>query len=402
MTIGENKGFRTPAQAGWILLVIATLTAACSGSPSPSPTAKSAEAAKPAATAAVKPAEGAKPAEPAKPAAEAAKPAAGVDFSGKTLRLIVGYPPGGGFDSTARLLGPYLQQTIPGNPTIVIENMPGADSLVAAKTVLSGQVRPDELNIVVYISTLAAKSYLSGGLDGFSVEKESAFLGKPDGAVSPLALCANSKVVKDFDEFMSRGKNLKVASTTGSSNYDVVVKWSQEAGFPIDIVAGYAGTAQMALAFNQGEVDATPSCRDIDLAQNPDWLEKDIITPLFYWAAPAEQLKKLQAQGKYPWFKSALEVKPITPDQKAVLENWNTSNVGSNIYAMHKQTPAPVIDAMRKALKEAVSNPAFVADMEKRQLQVGYQSPEDIEKTVADLEKFTPGARDLMKRLLGV
>jgi len=396
----EIKGlFARHVRSVVALLAVATLTAACSGAPAASPTAKPSEAAKPAPTTA---ADAAKPAEAAKPAADAAKPAAGVDFAGKTVRLIVGYPPGGGFDSTARLIAPVLQQTIPGNPTIVVENMPGADSLIAAKTVLSGPVRPDEVNIVVYISTLTAKSFLAGGLDGFAVEKESAFLGKPDGSVSPLALCANSKVVKSFDEFMSRGRNLKVASTTGSSNYDVMVKWTQEAGFPIDIVAGYAGTAQMALAFNQGEVDATPSCRDIDLAQNPDWLEKDMLTPLFYWAAPAEALKKLQAEGKFPWFKSALDVKPITPDQKAVLENWNASNVGSNIYAMHKGTPAPVLETMRKALKDAVTNPEFVAEMEKRQLQVGYQSPDDINKTVADLEKFTPGARDLMKRLLAI
>jgi tripartite-type tricarboxylate transporter receptor subunit TctC len=399
MTNGDLKRWLRPT---WALAVAALVTAACSGAPAAAPTAKPAEPAKPAEAA--KPAAqptAAKPAEAAKPT-EAAKPAASVDFAGKTVRIIVGYPPGGGFDSTARLLGPVLQQTIPGNPTIVIENMPGADSLIAAKTILSGPVRPDEISIVVYISTLTAKSYLAGGLDGFAVEKESAFLGKPDGSVSPLALCANSKVVKNFDEFVSLGRNLKVASTTGSSNYDVMVKWTKEAGFPIDIVAGYAGTAQMALAFNQGEVDATPSCRDIDLAQNPDWLEKDILTPLFYWAAPAEVLKKAQAEGKYPWFKSALEVKPITPDQRAVLENWNASNVGSNIYAMHKQTPEPVLETMRKALKDAVTKPEFVAEMEKRQLQVGYQSPDDIAKTVADLEKFTPGARELMKRLLAI
>src|SRR5215217_6987798 len=171
----EIKGpFARHVRSVVALLAVVTLTAACSGAPTASPTAKPAEAAKPAPTAAAdaaKPGEAAKPAQPAKPAADAAKPAAGVDFAGKTVRLIVGYPPGGGFDSTARLIAPVLQQTIPGSPTIVVENMPGADSLIAAKTVLSGPVRPDEVNIVVYISTLTAKSFLAGGLDGFAVEK---------------------------------------------------------------------------------------------------------------------------------------------------------------------------------------------------------------------------------------
>ena len=95
-------------------------------------------------------------------------------------------------------------------------------------------------------------------------------------------------------------------------------------------------------------------------------------------------------------------IEQVTPDQRAVLENWNDANVGSNIYAMHKQTPAPVLETMRKALKDAVTRPEFVAEMEKRQLQVGYQSPDDIAKTITDLEKFSPGARDLMKRLLAI
>lgn len=392
------------------LLAVAVFTAACGGSAAPAPTAAPAKPADSKPAAASSPAAAASPGAAASPAAaaaakpaEAAKPVAGgADFSGKTVRIIVGYPPGGGFDSTARILGPVLQQTIPGNPTVVIENMPGADSLVAAKTVLSTAPRPDETNIVVFISTLLAKSYLAGGLDNFAVEKEAVYLGKPDGEQSPLALCANKKVVKDYDEFINRGRNIKVASTTGSSNYDVMLKWTKEAGFPIDIVAGYAGTAQMALAFNQGEVDAVAACRDVDLAQNPDWLEKDMLTPLFYWAVPAETLKKAQAEGKFPWFKSAVEVKQVTPDQKAVLENWNAANVGSNVYAMHKQTPAPVVETLRQAMRAAVTSPAFVEDMKKRQLQVGYQTPDDIAKTVSDLEKFSPAARDLMKRILAI
>jgi tripartite-type tricarboxylate transporter receptor subunit TctC len=335
-------------------------------------------------------------------APSAAKPAGGVDLTGKTVRLVVGYAPGGGFDSTARLLTPYLQQALPGNPTIVVENMPGADSLVAAKTILAGPVRPDDINIVVMISTMLSKSSLAGGLDGFAVEKEAAYLGKPDSYPTILALCAQKKSVKNLEEFMALKKPLKVAALTGGSLYDVLLKWTKEVGFPIDIVSGYAGTAQMVLAFNQGEVEGVAACRDVDLAQNSDWLEKDLITPLFYWHESPATLKKLAAEGRFPWFKQALEAKQVTADQKAVLENVNATNRGSNVYAMHKQTPAPLLETVRAAMKQAVSNPAFVADMEKRQLNAGYMSPDEIDANVKALEKFTPEGRDLMKRLLGV
>jgi hypothetical protein len=387
-------------------LAATLVVAACSSPAAPAP--KAAPTTAPAAPTAAKPAEAAKPAaakptEASKPAAAPEKPAAAAaDLTGKTVRIIVGYAPGGGFDTAARILGPYLQEAIPGKPTIVIENMPGADSLVAAKTVLTGPVRPDEINIVVFIATQLSKSSLGGGVDGFQIENEAAILGKPDSSPTQLALCAHKKTVGSLDEFLASSRPIKVAATTGGSLYDVLLKWTKEAGFPIDLVSGYAGTAQMSLAFNQGEVDATASCRDIDLQQNSDWLEKDLITALFYWAEPPATLKKAQAEGRFPWFKHVLEAKQIAPDHKLVLENINANNKGTNVYAMNKQTPAPIVETMRTAMRQAVSSPGFAADMEKRQLTAGYGSPEEIMASVTALNAFSPDAKEMMKRLLGL
>jgi tripartite-type tricarboxylate transporter receptor subunit TctC len=388
-------------------LAATLVVAACSSPAAPAP--KAAPTSAPAAPTAAKPAEApkpaaaAKPTEAAKPAAEPAKPAAAAaDLTGKTVRIIVGYAPGGGFDTAARILGPYLQEALPGKPTIVIENQPGADSLVAARTVLTGPVRPDEINIVVFISTLLSKSLLAGGIEGFQPENEVAIIGKPDSSPTQLALCAQKKVVGNLDEFLASSRPIKVAATTGGSLYDVLLKWTKEAGFPIDLVSGYAGTAQMALAFNQGEVDATASCRDIDLAQNSDWLEKDLITALFYWAEPPQTLKKLQAEGRFPWFKNVLETKQISADHKLVLENVNANNKGTNVYGMNKQTPAPIVETMRTAMRQAVQSPGFIADMEKRQLTAGYSSSEEIMASVTALNAFSADAKEMMKRLLGV
>jgi hypothetical protein len=135
--------------------------------------------------------------------------------------------------------------------------------------------------------------------------------------------------------------------------------------------------------------------------QNSDWLAKDQITPLFYWAIAADALKKAQGEGRYPWFKNVLDVRQVSADQRSVLENWNNSSVGSNVYAMHKLTPAPVLNTMRTAFMQAVNNPAFLADMDKRQLQAGYQSPQDIEKSIAGVINLSPSGRELLKRMLG-
>jgi tripartite-type tricarboxylate transporter receptor subunit TctC len=329
-----------------------------------------------------------------------ASPAA-VSLKGKTVRLVVGYNPGGGFDSNARVLTPYLQQALPGNPTIVVENLPGADSLVAAKTVLTAPQRGDDVTIVVYVSTLLAKSMIKGGLDGFAPEKESAFLGVPDATPSLIALCAHKSVVRDLDEFLSRAQPIKVGGLTGASYYDALLRWTKEAGFPIDIVFGYAATAPLILAFNRGEVDAMPACRDQDLLQNPDWLQQDSITPLFTYARTPEALKTANAAGKYPWLKNVLDAKPITPELRTTLETLNELNTGTNIYAVSKQVPGAMRDTIQQAFKQAATHPAFVADMEKRQLQVGYRSPEELATILQGIDKLSPSNRELLAKILG-
>jgi hypothetical protein len=186
----------------------------------------------------------------------------------------------------------------------------------------------------------------------------------------------------------------------GTSLYDSLLRWTQDAGFPIEPVFGYAATAQMTLAFNQGEVDAVPSCRDADLAQNPDWLEQGKVTPLFYWDAPSESIKNAQAQGKYPWYKGVLDVKPVSAEQKAVLQTWLSINRGSEVYAVRKQTSPDMLAALRLAFKQAVQNPQFKAAMDQRQLSYGLMAPEEIDQSIIDLSSASPNARDLIKRML--
>jgi hypothetical protein len=380
------------------------LSAACSGAAAPAPAA--APTTPPAATtSAAKPAAAAPTAAPAAapttpPAAAAAAAPANVDFKNRTIHLVVGYAAGGGFDATARVLAPYLSQALPGNPTVVVENQVGADSLLAARTVLSAPPRGQDISVVIFIATLMARSQLTNGIDGFQVEKEAVFLGKPDATATQLGLCAHTEKIQSLDQFLALSTPIKVGGLNGTSLYDTLLRWTQDVGLPIDPVFGYAATAQLTLAFNQGEVDATPSCRDLDLAQNPDWLDKGQITPLFYWDAPSETIKKAQADGKFPWYKNVLDVKQVSADQKDVLQTWLSINRGSNVYAVSKQTPADTTTALRQAFKQAVQNPEFKAAMDQRQLAYGYMAPEDIDQSVVNLDAASPSARDLMKRML--
>jgi hypothetical protein len=323
------------------------------------------------------------------------------DFKGKTVHLVVGYSAGGGFDANARLLAPELQAALPGNPTVVVDNQPGADSLLAAKTVLTQPSKADEVDVVVFVSTLLAKSVLNGGLDGFAIEKQAVFVGMPDGWPEPLALCAHKGTVANLDAFLSRPEPLKVGGLTGSSYYDALLRWVKLAGFPIDPVFGYAATAPLILAFNQGEVDALPACRDQDLQQNPDWLNQDQITPLFGLRGMPVALKQAQAQGRYPWLKDVVDAKPISDQLKATLKAINDLNTGTNVYAVSKQTPPAAQQALQQAFQQAVNTANYKTQMEKRQLEPGYRGPQDIAALIDQINGFSSDEKSQLMMLLG-
>lgn len=387
------KGYRTrQPRSSWLAaplaLVLALVLGCARSTPTASPTAQAA-----AAPAGASPAAGSAGATPAAPPA--------FDFKGKTIHLVVGYTAGGGFDANARVLAPHLASALPGNPTIVVENQPGADSLVAAKTVLSSPQRGDDISVVVYVSTLLAKSVLKGGIDGFVIDQESVFIGMPDSSPQSIALCARKDVVASLDEFLNRTQPIKVGGLTGGSYYDALLRWMKEAGYPVDLVFGYAATAPMILAFNQGEVDAMPACRDQDLQQNPDWLEADKITPLFSFGLIPETLKKAQAQGKYPWLKYVLDDKPVSAELRLALESINDVNAGTNVYAISKTVSPAIRDGLRQGFKQAVNSSGFTADMQKRQLTGGYRSPDEISAILQKVSAYPAGTKDIIARLLG-
>src|SRR3954469_12024312 len=87
-------------------------------------------------------------------------PVAAQSFQGKTVTIVVGFKPGGGYDATARLLARYLPKYLPGTPTVIVQNMPGANSLIAANYVYAA-AKPDGLTIGTFNRNLVIGQLLS-------------------------------------------------------------------------------------------------------------------------------------------------------------------------------------------------------------------------------------------------
>ena len=179
----------------------------------------------------------------------------GQDFySNKTLRIVVGFSSGGGMDIYARAIGRHLGKNIPGKPTVIVENMPGAGSLIAANY-LYNQAKPDGLTIGSWIGGLVLQQVI-GGLKGIEFDaRKFEWIGAPAGDSSSCAVTKSSGI-SSADQWLVAKTPVKIgAMAPGSVTSDIPKILKAALNLPIQIVEGYKGTAEIRAAADSGEVD---------------------------------------------------------------------------------------------------------------------------------------------------
>src|SRR5581483_11126846 len=198
-------------------------------------------------------------------------PAAASDYyAGKSIDFVVGADPGGGYDIYARLIAKHMRRYIPGAPTIVVKNMPGAGSGRAA----------------VFISSVAPKdgravgALMPGAIIGPLLEDKRdaqfdptkvVYIGTADSGVRVCATFANSKI-KTFAD-AQREKTIVGASAAGGSTRDYPYLHNHTAGTKFEVVSGYKGTVDITLAMERGEVDGMCGWDWSSMkSQKADWL----------------------------------------------------------------------------------------------------------------------------------
>ena len=174
-------------------------------------------------------------------------------YQGKTVHIIVGFAAGGGFDTYSRAIARHLGKHIPGNPTIVVDNMTGAGSLIAANHIFS-VAKPDGLTIGNWIGPLVLQQALGNPAAKFDGRKFG-YLGVP---VADSGVCALTKAsgIKSADEWLAAKKPVKLGGTApGSTTDDVPRIVSAAIGLPMQMISGFKGTSAIRLAADSGEID---------------------------------------------------------------------------------------------------------------------------------------------------
>src|SRR5215813_13197072 len=295
-------------------------------------------------------------------AALAAAPAHAADYyAGKTIELVVGGDAGGGYDIYARAVARHLARHIPGAPTIVVKNMPGAGSTRAG----------------IYISTVAPRdgtslgAMMPGAIIGpllddkpnlqFDPTKVN-YIGTADSGVRLCVTFQNSKI-KSFAD-AQKNKTILGASAAGGATRDYAYLHNHTAGTKFEVVSGYQGTVDIALAMERGEVDGMCGWDWSSVkSQKSDWVRDKKLNVLVQVSLePSEELTE----------RGVTHIWQFVPkeDDRRVAELVVSQQVFQRSYIAPPQTPPEVLGILRTAFDASMKDPAFLADAEKMKISI--------------------------------
>ena len=305
--------------------------------------------------------------------AAAAGPAHAQDFyKGKTFTIVVGFSPAGGFDNNARVLARYLGKHIPGNPTVIVQNMPGAGSLTSVRY-LDATAPKDGTVMTIFNPGLITQSIVQP--DRVNIDfRKIAWVG----VITPdIRVCYGygPNGIKSWDQLMHGGKQFIIGSTgKGSGNYINGATLREVFHAPVKQVLGFPGSAEQRLAIEQGELDG--DCGSYSSIPR-DWIDKGMVHAFvrFIAARPSEVPESATYIGTF-----------ATSDaQKQLLRLLDGGDEVGRPFVMSRQVPPERLAILRKAFDDTMKDPGFLADMVKEQLPVHPITGQDAEKLVGEL-----------------
>jgi tripartite-type tricarboxylate transporter receptor subunit TctC len=312
-------------------------------------------------------------------------------YRGKTLRIVVGFSAGGGFDTFARTFARHVSRHLPGGPAVIVENMPGAGSLIAANHVYK-VARPDGLTLGHFIGGLFLGQVV--GQPGIEFDaRKFEFVGAP---ARDHVVCAMSKAsgITSLEKWLAAPKPVKMGGVApGSSTPDNATRAIKAAlGLPIQLVTGYKGTADIRLAVEAGELAGT----------------------CFNWGSIRATWRKALDAGELsvvlqlaPRSHPELTGVPLVMDfartdeaRRIVEVAIFTDSAVVRSLTLPPGTPKDRVQLLRRAFAATMGDPAFLADAEKAKLEIEPLAGDELERVVERLFKVEPAMVTRLKSIL--
>jgi tripartite-type tricarboxylate transporter receptor subunit TctC len=313
-------------------------------------------------------------------------------YNGKTIRFVVGFAAGGGYDTYARIVGRHIGKHIPGNPTIVVENKTGAGSLIVANETYNS-AKPDGLFVGIWNSAYVLRQALGDKAVRFDGRKLG-WIGAPTKGTPFCSIMAHTGL-KSFKDVIAANRELKMGSTGPGSTYDDLPQiLNRTHGTKFKVISGYEGTSTILVAMRRKEVDG--GCWTWESARTTarpmlDATGDDKLIPyLIHSREPDPEVKNL----------------PLIPevikgeDNLSAYRTWVGTYEFQRPFSVPPGTPKERLQLLRKGFADTMKDPEFIAEAEKSKLEVTYVSAEEIDKHVNTVLSVTPKAKELLSFLM--
>lgn len=311
-------------------------------------------------------------------------------YNGKTLKIIVGYAPGGGYDFYARLLARYMGKYIPGNPAFVVENMPGAGSLAAANYVYK-LVKPDGLTLGHFSGSL----FPLQAMGQKEITFDAARFEHVGGVAKVEIACgfAKSSGIDSVEKWMAQKSAPRMPGTApGTGGHDTSRLLHATLGLPMQLVLGYKSTGEMRLAMERGEVHGICNGWETFRSLWKKSIESgDMIMVLQALPKPHADLPKVPLAISYAKTEEARQLIQLGAHDVSAI---------ARPFVLPPGTPKDRVEIIRKAFTATMSDPGFLADAEKANLDIAPLTGEELEKTVHGILKSPPALLAKLKQII--
>lgn len=307
-------------------------------------------------------------------------------WKGKPIQMVVGSAPGGGYDTFARTIAPHLGRHLPGQPTVIIQNMPGAGSLLATNHLYN--VAPRDGSVIGGLNPqLATEPLVRPDRAKYDPRKLS-WIGSAL-RETHVALAWHTSPIKSFDDIFKT--ELIVAGSGGATDtFPNFLNILLNTKFKV--VSGYKGTREGMLAMERGEATGNGGTTWASLkATQTQWLQEGKVRVILQYG-----LSKHPELPNVPWIYDYAK----TADDRAAMNLVFARQEFGRPYAGPPELPAPILAMLRQAFDATMKDPVFLAEAEKRRLDLDPITGVAIQKLVDDLYASSPAVVARVKVIL--
>ncbi|MDB5533961.1 MAG: efflux transporter protein [Hyphomicrobiales bacterium] len=302
-------------------------------------------------------------------------------YRGKTVNVIVGTSPGGGYDLYGRLVARNIGRHIPGNPTVIASNMSGAASIVLTQHIANAALKDGTVIGAVYPSIVTEPLYGDRSKLRYDPTKLN-FIGS---ANSEIYVCAvrSDLNIKDFEDFRTRGLILGASAAGGSTReFPALLVNVFDARFKM--VNGYPGSTEISMAIEKNEVQGICGAGwSSIIVGRPQWIRDNMVTiPVYGTPGKSADLDKMGVPNILSLAK--------TQEQRQVLELIITPLAFGRPFIVAPEVPAARVAALRKAFMEALSDPVALEEAAKMKQDVQPMEGGDVQAAVGRMHASSP------------